>query len=283
MATLWSAWQGCLDDRAFRQARAPVRRYLRSPVRDRRTSAAASAHRHARRRPGSWPPKAGRDGGAGPCRKSRRRSGCRPKPLATSPRNKCGRPAAMVSFEQQIAVAGALRERHQFARPVARQRSLAPDIGVEPQAPFGLEDGGSVSERFADLGGAAIGILRPPRSADPRATINAGPSFNRKSSWRRIRSAGFRQGLGQFETRREMRNRLLVSRPAQRAVASPHAVIAGEARPTRPRRNDRPAVPARSPSLRGSVLRARGQRAGAIPAGAPEANSHKRRRAPARA
>ena len=45
----------------------------------------------------------------------------------------------MIGLEQQFAVAGMLRKRHQFPRPVTRQRRLAPDIGIDPQAPFGLK------------------------------------------------------------------------------------------------------------------------------------------------
>ena len=52
---------------------------------------------------------------------------------------KSGRPSAMIGFQQQFAVAGILRKRHQFPRPVARQRRLALDIGIDPQAPFGLK------------------------------------------------------------------------------------------------------------------------------------------------
>ena len=49
------------------------------------------------------------------------------------------RPAAMISLQQQLAVAGALRERHQFARSLTSERCLSFDGGVEPEAPFGLK------------------------------------------------------------------------------------------------------------------------------------------------
>ena len=69
-------------------------------------------------------------------------------------------PLAMVGFEQQIAVAGALRERHQLTCPVASERRLAPHVGVEPQAPFGSERGGPVVDGLGELRGATIGVLR---------------------------------------------------------------------------------------------------------------------------
>jgi hypothetical protein len=65
----------------------------------------------------------------------------------------------MIGFEQQITVAGGVRERYQLARPVARQGGLASDIGVEPQAPFGLERGRAITDRRADLGSAPVGIF----------------------------------------------------------------------------------------------------------------------------
>jgi hypothetical protein len=52
---------------------------------------------------------------------------------------KSRRPLAVIRFKQQVTIAGALRERDQFAGAVARQRGLASQIGVDPQAPFGLE------------------------------------------------------------------------------------------------------------------------------------------------
>ena len=55
-----------------------------------------------------------------------------------APKKPC-RPPAMVGFQQQLVIAGVLRERHQFTGAVARERGLAPEIGIEPQAPFGLE------------------------------------------------------------------------------------------------------------------------------------------------
>jgi hypothetical protein len=51
----------------------------------------------------------------------------------------CGRPPAMVGFEQQFAVAGVSRKRHKLPRPVACERGLAIDIGVDPQTPFRLK------------------------------------------------------------------------------------------------------------------------------------------------
>ena len=90
------------------------------------------------------------------------------------------RPAAMIGFEQQIAVARALRQRHQFAGPVARQRRLAAEIGVEPQAPFGLV--GSRCRRPALRRSRRRGDRppRPRRSACRATTIRAGPSFEQK-------------------------------------------------------------------------------------------------------
>ncbi len=49
------------------------------------------------------------------------------------------RPLAMIRFEQLLLIAGALRKRQEFTGPVTRQSGLAPEIGVDPQAPFGLE------------------------------------------------------------------------------------------------------------------------------------------------
>src|ERR1700676_1552594 len=66
------------------------------------------------------------------------------------------RPAAMIGLEQQLFIAGVLRERHQFAGPVACQCGLAPEIGVEPQAPFGLEQSGTIVQPLADFVGAGI-------------------------------------------------------------------------------------------------------------------------------
>jgi hypothetical protein len=45
----------------------------------------------------------------------------------------------MISLQQQLAVAGALREGHQFARALASERRLPFDRGVEPETPFGLK------------------------------------------------------------------------------------------------------------------------------------------------
>src|SRR5690242_19331083 len=69
------------------------------------------------------------------------------------------RPAAMISLQQQFAVAGALRESQQFTRPVARQSRLAPDIGIEPQIPFRFVERRGVAAPFADLGCAAEDVL----------------------------------------------------------------------------------------------------------------------------
>jgi hypothetical protein len=45
---------------------------------------------------------------------------------------KSRRPSAMVCLEQQFAVVGILRERHELSGAVARERGLAPEIGVDP-------------------------------------------------------------------------------------------------------------------------------------------------------
>src|ERR1700761_7673050 len=76
--------------------------------------------------------------------------------LATEKR--CG-PAAMAGLDQEIVVAGALRERDQFAGAVTRQRRLASDRGVHPQAPFGPEIRRVIAQRRAHLGGPAVGLF----------------------------------------------------------------------------------------------------------------------------
>ena len=65
------------------------------------------------------------------------------------------RPPAVMRFQQQLVIAGVLRQGHQFAGPVARQCGLAPEIGVDPQTPFGLEKSRAVAEFLADLAGPA--------------------------------------------------------------------------------------------------------------------------------
>ena len=125
-----------------------------------------------------------------------------------------------------MLVAGALRQRHQLARPLARQRRLASEIGVEPQAPFGAIDGGAVCERFADLGGAAISLLRfralhAMHDAQRRAELEQQIELAAHALLR------IRQGVSRREGRGEMRDRLLISsRPAQGAVAGALAVKA---------------------------------------------------------
>ena len=81
----------------------------------------------------------------------------------------------MIGFEQQLAIAGLLRERHQFTGAVARQRGLAPQIGVDPEAPFGLEGRGAVAEFLADLGGPGVGRLRL-NALQALRTTNADPA-----------------------------------------------------------------------------------------------------------
>ena len=63
----------------------------------------------------------------------------------------------MIGFEKQLAVAGLLRERNQFAGAVARQCRLASEIGVDPETPFGLEGRRAVAELLAYLAGFGIG------------------------------------------------------------------------------------------------------------------------------
>ena len=45
----------------------------------------------------------------------------------------------MVGLKQQFAVARILRECHELAGTATRERGLAPEIGIDPQAPFSLE------------------------------------------------------------------------------------------------------------------------------------------------
>jgi hypothetical protein len=132
----------------------------------------------------------------------------------------------VVGFEQEIAVAGSLCERHQLAGPVARQSRLAPEIGVEPQTPLGLVRRRTVSDRSADLLGAPISIL------DLGALHAAHDHQSRTKLQKKIQLAAhplfrLRQRIGHAETRREMRDSLLVSRPAHRQITGPHAVITG--------------------------------------------------------
>jgi hypothetical protein len=42
------------------------------------------------------------------------------------------RQVAMMGFEQQLVIAGVLREPYEFASAIARQRGLAAQIGVDP-------------------------------------------------------------------------------------------------------------------------------------------------------
>ena len=116
----------------------------------------------------------------------------------------------MISFKQQMLVAGALREPQQFARTLARQRSFATQIGSKPKAPFGAIDGGGVSKGFPDLGGASIGAVRFCALVTPH------DSQRRSQLQKQIQLAAhpffrIRQGLGRLEARGEMRNCLLVS------------------------------------------------------------------------
>ena len=57
----------------------------------------------------------------------------------------------MIGFEQQLAVAGLLRERQQFGGAVARQCCLASQIGIDPETPFGLEGRRVIAELLAYL------------------------------------------------------------------------------------------------------------------------------------
>ena len=122
---------------------------------------------------------------------------------------------------------------------------LAPEIGVDPQAPFGLEQSGAVAEFLADLVGSAYRPLRPPRSAGRARRPTPEPSFSQKiqlpahAVWRR-------QRFGKLETRREMRDRLR-DRPSGSRPGRRRACDNRRREPaSRPRRNDRPAIPARS-------------------------------------
>ena len=94
------------------------------------------------------------------------------------------RKLTMIGFEQQLAIAGPSRERHQFAGAVARQRRLAAQIGVNPKAPFGLERCGAVAEFLTDFAGFGVGVFGL-NACRPCATTDAEPSFSQNSSCRR--------------------------------------------------------------------------------------------------
>src|SRR5580693_1518423 len=69
------------------------------------------------------------------------------------------RPPAMVGLKQQLTIAGALRERHKLAGALASERSFASEICVEPEAPFGLEQFGTVTQFLSHFAGPSVGIL----------------------------------------------------------------------------------------------------------------------------
>jgi hypothetical protein len=78
---------------------------------------------------------------------------------------KPGRPAAMVGFEQQIAVTRALGQRHELVSQITRNRRLTAKIGVEPQSPFGLIGGtAACSASPSSAGRCSTGRLPPTRS-----------------------------------------------------------------------------------------------------------------------
>src|SRR5438445_13645456 len=68
-------------------------------------------------------------------------------------------PATMIGFEQQVAVAGALRKSDEFAGPGSRQCGLAAEISIDPQTPFGLVSGCMIAQRCANHVGAPIIFL----------------------------------------------------------------------------------------------------------------------------
>ena len=93
------------------------------------------------------------------------------------------------------------------------------------------------SNLSADLGRAMIDLLN-------LGAMHAAHDHQRRTEFQEeIQLAahpfcGVRQTLGRLQTRREMRDRLLIGRPANCQVAGAHAVITGGSRPVPPRRND---------------------------------------------
>jgi hypothetical protein len=139
---------------------------------------------------------------------------------------KSRRPAAMVSLQQQVTIAGALREGHQLPRSVARQSSFAPDIGIEPQTPLRLVQGASVALPVADLSRTAEGVLCL-RTLQAARHHERWAELQQKIELAARLIGGVRQCVGQFEAGREMRDRFLIGRAAHGTVTGAHAVVAG--------------------------------------------------------
>lgn len=100
---------------------------------------------------------------------------------------KCCRPQAMIGFEQLFLIAGSLRERHEFTGPLTREGGLAPEIGVDPQSPFCLEQSDAVTQLLPDFAGSGIGVLHLntlQAAQDDRSRTE----IKQKSSCRRSRS-----------------------------------------------------------------------------------------------
>src|ERR1700722_17648068 len=138
---------------------------------------------------------------------------------------KSRRPLAMIRFEQLLLIAGALRERHEFPGPVTRQSGLAPEIGVDPQAPFGLERPRAVPQFLADFAGPGVGVLH-------LRTLQAAHDDKRRTELEQKTQLSaqpilLRQASGQLETRRKMRDRFRIGRTAHGLIAGAHAIIAG--------------------------------------------------------
>src|SRR3954468_8920186 len=122
------------------------------------------------------------------------------------------RELAMIGLEQQLAVAGLLRERHQFAGAVARQCRLASQIGVDPETPFGLEGRRAVAELLAYLAGFDIGLfglntLQAMR--DDRRRTKLQPELQPPAQ-----ALFQRQSFRELKTCREMRDRFHIGRAA---------------------------------------------------------------------
>ena len=187
----------------------------------------------------------------------------------------------MIGFEQQLAIAGLLRERHQFAGAVARQRRLAAQIGVDPEAPFGLEGGRAVAELLADLAGLGIGrfgldALQAVRDDRRRTELQPELQLPAQPVLRR-------HGFGELETRREMRDRFHIGRAAHGLVAGAHAVIASESEQPRFAEMIGQQFRLAARRRRQNAAPAPGRRARAIRDGASATGFHRRRHAPARA
>jgi hypothetical protein len=132
----------------------------------------------------------------------------------------------MAGLKQLIVVAGAFRQRDQLARPVARLRGLAAEIGIEPQAPFGLIHGLAVVELFTEFGGATIGL---PHLGALHAAHRGlrGTNLQQEINLAAHPFGGHRQTLRRLDPRAEIRDRLGIGRGPQRAIAGAHAVLAG--------------------------------------------------------